>query len=117
MKDLTNGNEAKLLIAFALPMLLGNLFQQLYNMVDSLIVGKYLGKQALAAVGVSFPVLFVLIALTMGVAMGFTILLAQFYGAKKMDKVIMTIRTAVTFTIVTGIAGTLAGVFLTDWIT
>ena len=55
MKDLTTGSEAGLIFKFALPMVAGNLFQQLYNIVDSIIVGKYLGTEALSAVGASFP--------------------------------------------------------------
>ena len=63
MKDLTEGKEGKLILNFALPMLLGNVFQQLYNVVDSIIIGKVLGKEALAAVGASFPLIFALISL------------------------------------------------------
>lgn len=63
MKDLTKGNEAKLIFQFAVPMLLGNIFQQLYQLVNSVIVGRYLGKEALAAVGASGPIIFTLIAL------------------------------------------------------
>lgn len=94
MKDLTKGNEAKQIFFFALPMLIGNVFQQLYNTVDSIIVGKAIGKNALAAVGASFPVIFLLVALIMGVAMGSTILIAQYYGAKDMENVKKAIDTA-----------------------
>jgi putative MATE family efflux protein len=94
MKDMTKGSEAKLIFYFALPMLVGNVFQQLYNTVDSIIVGKFLGKEALAAVGTSFPIIFLLISLIMGVTMGSTILISQYFGAKDMDKVKKTIDTA-----------------------
>ncbi|WP_291573768.1 MATE family efflux transporter [Clostridium sp. UBA4548] len=94
MKDMTRGSEAKLIFYFALPMLVGNVFQQLYNTVDSIIVGKFLGKDALAAVGTSFPIIFLLISLIMGVTMGSTILISQYFGAKDMDKVKKTIDTA-----------------------
>lgn len=87
MKDLTTGNETKGIIAFALPMLLGNVFQQLYSMVDSAIVGRFVGKTALAAVGASFPVMFLMIALIMGVTMGTTVLVAQYYGARDRESV------------------------------
>lgn len=63
VKNLTNGKPLKLLFFFALPMVLGNLFQQLYNMVDSMVVGKFVGEDALAAVGSSFPVVFLSIAI------------------------------------------------------
>jgi Na+-driven multidrug efflux pump len=56
MKDLTDGKEGSLILKFAVPMLLGNVFQQLYNVVDSIIVGNFIGKEALAAVGASFPI-------------------------------------------------------------
>ncbi|MDX2414202.1 MAG: MATE family efflux transporter, partial [Bacteroidales bacterium] len=56
MNDMTVGKESKLILKFALPMLAGSIFQQLYNVVDSIIVGRFIGKEALAAVGASFPV-------------------------------------------------------------
>lgn len=97
MKDFTKGNEAKLIFNFTLPMLLGNVFQQLYNIVDSIIVGNYLGKEALAAVGASFPIIFGLIAMIIGVGSGFSIIISQFYGAKKMSKVKLSIETMCIF--------------------
>ena len=81
MKELTSGNEARIIFNFAMPMLLGNLFQQLYNIVDTIIVGNFLGKEALAAVGASFPIVFTLISLIIGVASGGTIVIAQYFGA------------------------------------
>ena len=77
MKDLTIGKPARLIFNFAMPMLLGNLFQQLYNIVDTIIVGNFLGKEALAAVGASFPIIFTLISLIIGVASGGMIVIAQ----------------------------------------
>jgi len=97
MKDFTKGNEAKLIFNFTIPMLLGNVFQQLYNIVDSIIVGNYLGKEALAAVGASFPIIFGLIAMIIGVGSGFSIIISQFYGAKKMSKVKLSIETMCIF--------------------
>ena len=73
MKDLTTGKEGKRILNFALPMLLGNVFQQLYNVVDSIIVGKVLGDQALGAVGANFPFIFALISFVVGIAIGATI--------------------------------------------
>ena len=87
MKDLTQGGETGTIVAFALPMLIGNVFQQLYGMVDSIIVGKFVGTQALAAVGTSFPVVFLMISLIMGLTMGTTVLVAQYFGAKDMARV------------------------------
>ncbi len=93
MKDLTTGKEGKLIWRFAIPMLLGNVFQQLYNIVDSIIVGNYLGDEALSAVGASFPLIFLLISLVIGIAMGSTIVISQYFGAKDYEKVKLSIDT------------------------
>ena len=82
MKDMTVGKEGKLILQFAMPMLAGSLFQQLYNIVDTIIVGNFLGKEALAGVGASFPVIFVLISMIIGLASGITIVISQYFGAK-----------------------------------
>ncbi len=116
MKDLTTGNEAKVILLFSLPMLLGNIFQQLYNTVDSMIVGRHLGKESLAAVGASFPVIFFLTALTMGISMGSTIQIAQYYGAKDMDRVKKAIDTTFIFLFFAGLAVTVAGLALSNGI-
>jgi putative MATE family efflux protein len=97
MKDMTVGNEGKLIFYFALPMLLGNVFQQMYNVVDSVIVGNYIGKNALAAVGASFPVIFVLISLIIGISSGSTIIISQYFGAKDYKKVKVTMDTMFIF--------------------
>lgn len=97
MKDLSVGKESTQILKFALPMLLGNVFQQLYNVVDSIIVGNFIGKEALAAVGASFPIIFTLISLIIGIATGFTIIIAQYFGAKEMEKVKRTIDTLYIF--------------------
>jgi len=103
MKDLTVGNESKLIFLFAIPMVLGNIFQQFYNIIDSIIVGNYLGKEALASVGASFPVIFVLISLVIGVSTGFTIVIAQNFGAKRFDKVKKAIDTLLIFLFVSSV--------------
>lgn len=97
MKDLSVGKESRLIFHFAWPMLLGNVFQQLYNVVDSIVVGKFIGKEALAAVGASFPISFTLISLVLGVAIGTTIIIAQYFGAKNMEKLMRTIDTFYIF--------------------
>jgi putative MATE family efflux protein len=109
MRDLTSGPEGRLVLTFAVPMLIGNLFQQLYNLVDSVVVGQFVGKDALAAVGVSFPILFLLIALVMGFGMGSSILLAQFYGAKNLDGVRRTVETTYLFLFWASLAVTAMG--------
>lgn len=97
MQDLTAGKEWKRILRFALPMLLGNVFQQLYNIVDSIIVGNVLGKEALAAVGASFPIIFLLISFIIGIASGTTILIAQYYGSRDIDQVKRAIDTLYIF--------------------
>jgi len=97
MKDLSTGKEGKLIFNFAIPMLLGNVFQQLYNIVDSVIVGNYLGKEALAAVGSSFPIIFTLISLVIGIGIGATIIISQYFGAKDIASVKKTIDTLLVF--------------------
>jgi putative MATE family efflux protein len=87
MKDLTKGNEASQIFYFTLPMLIGNIFQQFYNLTDSIVVGRVLGKQALGAVGVSFPIIFLLVSLIIGLTMGSSIIISQYYGAKNMRMV------------------------------
>ena len=93
MKDMTTGKEGKLILQFALPMLAGSLFQQFYNVVDSIIVGNFIGKEALAAVGASFPVIFVLISMVIGLASGITIVISQYFGAKDYNNVSRAIDT------------------------
>jgi putative MATE family efflux protein len=82
MKDLTTGKIGLSIFKFAVPMLIGQMFQQLYTFVDQIIVGNFLGKEALAAVGASFPIIFTLIALVIGVASGGMVVISQFFGAK-----------------------------------
>lgn len=80
-KDLTNGSPVKLILGFALPLLLGMLFQQFYSMVDTIIVGKFLGAKALAAVGSTGSINFMIVGFCMGICNGFAIPVAQMFGA------------------------------------
>ena len=82
IKDMTVGSPLKLIIAFAIPVLIGNVFQQLYNLTDILIVGRLLGVEALAAVGVSAPIFMVLLMIAFGFTGGLTVITAQRFGAK-----------------------------------
>ena len=93
MRDLTVGSVGKNILRFAMPMLVGHMFQQLYTFVDQIIVGRFLGKEALAAVGASFPVIFTLIALIIGIATGGTIVISQFFGARDFTRVKRAIDT------------------------
>ena len=114
LKDLTVGKKRSLILQFAWPMLLGNVFQQLYNVVDSIIVGNYLGKEALAAVGASAPIIFAMVSLIIGFSMGFTIIISQFFGAKKMDMVRRTIDTLNIFLFFSSIVISALGVYFSE---
>lgn len=84
-KSMVEGNPLKLILSFSIPLLLGNLFQQFYNVVDAAIVGQTLGSKALAAVGASSSVQFLILGFCMGICQGFAILIAQTFGAKKLE--------------------------------
>ncbi|MGL4570416.1 MAG: MATE family efflux transporter [Clostridium sp.] len=86
MIDMTKGAANKLILKFALPMILGNIFQQVYNLVDTIIVGKFIGAKALAAVGSSFAIVTFVTSIVIGLTMGSSIILSQLYGAKEIDK-------------------------------
>ena len=116
MKDLSYGNEGKLILKFAIPMLLGNVFQQMYNIVDSVVVGKYIGKAALAAVGTSGPIIFLLVSFIIGVTMGFTIVVSQFFGARQLDNVKKAINTLYIFMFFTSIVVSVGGIMLSGFI-
>ncbi|NFO88079.1 MATE family efflux transporter [Clostridium botulinum] len=86
MVDMTTGNPSKLIFKFALPMILGNIFQQVYNLVDTIVVGKFVGAHALAAIGSSFSIVVFITSIIIGLAMGANVILAQFYGSNEKDK-------------------------------
>ncbi|WP_061307790.1 MULTISPECIES: MATE family efflux transporter [Clostridium] len=86
MIDMTTGNPSKLIFKFALPMILGNIFQQVYNLVDTIVVGKFVGAHALAAIGSSFSIVVFITSIIIGLAMGSNVILAQFYGSNEKDK-------------------------------
>lgn len=112
MKDLTVGNEARLIMQFAMPMVYGNVFQQLYNVVDSIVIGHFIGNEALAAVGAAFPIIFLLVAMIIGLSMGFTIIIAQYFGAKDLEKVKQTIDTSYIILLVSALLTTGLGIGL-----
>lgn len=116
MKDLTDGKPSRLILQFATPMLIGNVFQQLYNVVDSIIVGNFLGKEALAAVGASFPLLFMLISFVIGIASGSTIIISQYFGAKNIQNVRRAIDTMWVFLFFASILITVLGITFSETI-
>ena len=109
---LTEGPIWKRLIAFAIPLFLGNLFQQLYNTADSLIVGNFLGSDALAAVSSSGNLIFLLVGFFNGISMGAGVVIARYYGAKDQEKIQQSIHTTIAFGLIAGIALTILGVIL-----
>ncbi len=108
--DLTKGSMLRHVISFSIPMLLGNMLQALYNTVDSIWVGRFLGPEALGAVSVSFPIIFVLVSLIIGITMGATVLVAQYMGAKQTDMVKRTINNTFVLLTVSAIAVTVLGI-------
>lgn len=112
--DMTSGNPYRLILLFTAPLLLGNVFQQLYNMVDSMVVGNFIGEQALAAVGTGFPIIFMLSSLFMGLSVGATIMISQYYGAKDMENVRGTVNTIYTATMVGIIPLTVIGILSSE---
>ena len=116
MKDFTVGKEAKLILQFSVPLVLGNIFQNLYNIIDSIIVGRYIGKEALGAVGASFPIIFALISLVIGVGSGASTVISQYFGAKKIDEVKRTIDTIFIFFLGSSILITILGIVFSEHI-
>ena len=112
ISDMTTGSPAKLIIRFMIPMFLGNLFQQCYNVVDSIVAGQFLGVQALAAIGSTGSLMFFVIGWLNGLTSGFAIMVAQCFGAKKEDRmrhyVAMSVYLSVAFALVMTIGLTLA---------
>jgi len=110
MKDFTVGKEARLILQFSVPLVLGNICQNLYNVVDSIIVGRFLGKEALGAVGASFPIIFALISLVIGVGSGASTVVSQYFGARKIDEVKRTIDTIFIFFLGSSLIITILGI-------
>jgi Na+-driven multidrug efflux pump len=109
MKDLTIGKEEQVILKFTLPILIGNIFQQLYNTIDSIIVGNFLGKNSLAAVSASFNITLIILLVVMGLTLGTNILVARYYGAKDMKKVKKAIDTSYVFTFALSLVITILG--------
>jgi len=114
MKDLSEGKVSRLIFNFALPMLIGNIFHLMYNVVDRIIVGNYINKQALAAVGASFPIIFTLISLVIGISMGSTIVISQYFGAKDIDRVKRTIDTLNIFLLFASVTVAIVGISFSE---
>ena len=113
-QDMTTGNPAKTLIVFAIPMILGNLFQQLYSLVDSMIVGNFVGEDALAAVGACFAVTMLFIAVAMGASMGASVIVSQLFGAKRFLEMKKAISTALISFLVISVVWASFGMLIRD---
>ena len=113
---MTEGPIWKGLIYIAIPIFMGNLFQQLYNTADTLIVGNFLGKEALAAVSSSGNLIFMMVGFLQGMAMGAGVLIAKHYGAKDYNRMRTAIHTDLAFALIAGIALTNVGVLVTPTI-
>ena len=115
-KSMTSGSIYRLIIVFTLPILLSNLFQQLYNSADSLIVGHFLGNDALAAVSSSGNLIAMLVGLFNGIAMGAGVVIARNFGAKRYDELKRAIHTDIALGLIMGIILTILGALLTPLI-
>ena len=111
--DMTKGNITRHLVNFALPLLLGNLFQQLYNMVDTWVVGNYVSNEAFSAVGTVGPVINTLIGFFLGLSSGAGVVISQYYGAGREEKVRQAVHTALMLTLALGVVFTAAGIAMT----
>ena len=112
--DLTEGKVWKVIVRFALPLLVGNLLQQFYNITDSIIVGQFLGKEALAAVSASFFIYYFIISLVIGVGSGNTVVISQLFGAKQYQKVQLAFSSFFIFMLVGGIILSIAGIIFAE---
>ena len=110
--DMTHGSPTRLILRFSLPLLVGNIFQQLYNMVDSMVVGRFVGSSALTAVSTGFPIIYLLSSLFIGFSVGATIMIAQFIGAGDRAAVARTVDTIYSALLVAILPLTLLGVLV-----
>lgn len=113
--DMTEGSIIRHLITFAIPLLVGNLFQQLYNTVDTWVVGNYVSDAAFAAVGSVGPIINMLIGFFLGFSSGAGVVISQYYGAKQHEKVSQTVHTAIVMTVVLGVVFTFVGIAITPF--
>ena len=110
--DMTEGSIIRHIISFAIPLLVGNILQQLYNMVDTWVVGNYVSDEAFSAVGTVGPIINLLIGFFMGFSSGAGVVISQFYGAKKHEEVSKALHTAVLMTVLLGAVFTVVGIVM-----
>lgn len=112
--DLTHGPVWKVIIRFAVPLLIGNLLQQLYSITDSIIVGQFLGKEALAAVSASFFIYYFIISLVIGIGSGTSVVVSQFFGAQQYDKVQRAFSSFFIFMLIAGVILSITGIIFAE---
>ena len=112
MKDMTSGSISRRLIQYAVPMILGNLLQLTYNAADSIIIGKLLGEEALAAVSTSNPIMTIMVLGASGIGIGASVIMSRFYGAKDMENFRKEFSTTVIFSTAFSFLVFLAGILL-----
>lgn len=113
--DMTKGPIVKLLVMFSIPLLLGNLFQQLYNTVDSLVVGNFVGTQALAAIGSTTNICNTLVKFFNGVSIGASVIISQYYGAHDEEDLYKSVQTTMALTFLCGVIFTVVGYSMTPF--
>ena len=111
--DMTQGNIPRHIISFAFPLLIGNIFQQLYNTVDTWVVGNFVSNEAFSAVGSVGPIVNMLIGFFLGLSSGAGVVISQYYGAKRYDAVEKAVHTALVMTVIIGVVFTFIGLGLT----
>ena len=110
--DMTEGRPWARIVMFCIPMLIGNIAQQLYSTVDSIVVGHYVGDNALAAVGSAGPLFNMLLVLFVGISAGVGIMVSQFFGAKDRENLSKVVGTTIFLVIASGIVMTVVGYFV-----
>lgn len=112
IKDMTEGTPSKVLLDFAVPMMLSGMFQQFYNIADSVIAGQFAGSNAVAAVGASYPITMLFIAIATGSGVGCSVIVSNFFGAKDYTKLKTTITTSIITIILLSLGLTLLGTII-----
>ena len=116
VRDMTKGNPGRLILVFAVPLMIGNVFQQLYTMVDTVVVGQVAGVQALAALGAVEWIMWMVLGVSSGITQGFAILMAQDYGARKWNQLKKTVAHSYVLTAITAVLLFLTSQIFAHWI-
>lgn len=114
--DMTKGSPFKLIVRFIIPIIIGNIFQQLYSLVDTVIVGRFVGVKALAAVGATGTITFLLLGFLQGLTTGFTILTAQRFGAGDEEGMKKSVGNAAVLSVIVTVVMTFTSVLIMDWL-